>query len=483
MKSNLLITIVLLLSFGNAQAQLPNGSIAPDFTLTDINGTTHSLYQDYLDQGYTVFLDFSAVWCPPCWSYHTSGALDELYENHGPLGHPNVNSSTTNDVMVFLIEADGSSEECIGGNGCGTHGDWISGTSFPIICTDGTVNNNDVSQAYAVPYFPAMYQVCPDRTITLCGTSASPYSLVTDCLPPPSANNDARSFMNNSAATGCSSISPVITLQNYGYDNLTEVKIDVSLNGVFQYTTIFDTTYSSVLNTDVPLNLQTYEMADALLDPVTGLSNNDVITIDVSMPNGVADADPLNNQTITFIVDLGFDNAYWDGQLSIDVDGDNTNSWYLKQVSNNFIIASGYGGVTGATLNFPLTFNECYTLQSIQGNGLQYTVTDAQGQIILDGAATSVEDFDNFSTGNEVWTVGVEDQDISSISVYPIPTKNKIYIEGEYDYLRLVDLLGKEVLHATDVKSINVAGLKVGMYMLEIIFANKRYYQKIQITK
>ena len=39
MKSSLFIALVVLLSFGNAQAQLPNGSIAPDFTLVDLNGT------------------------------------------------------------------------------------------------------------------------------------------------------------------------------------------------------------------------------------------------------------------------------------------------------------------------------------------------------------------------------------------------------------------------------------------------------------
>ena len=36
----------------------------------------------------------------------------------------------------------------------------------------------------------------------------------------------------------------------------------------------------------------------------------------------LVDTDPLNNQVISFAVDLGFDNAYWDGQLSIDVAGD-----------------------------------------------------------------------------------------------------------------------------------------------------------------
>ena len=50
MKSKLLIAIIALLSFSNAQAQLPNGSIAPDFELVDLNGTSHILY-DYLDNG------------------------------------------------------------------------------------------------------------------------------------------------------------------------------------------------------------------------------------------------------------------------------------------------------------------------------------------------------------------------------------------------------------------------------------------------
>ena len=67
--------LILAIVFGiNCQAQLPDGSTAPNWTLTDIDGTTHSLY-NYLDSGYVVFIDFSAVWCPPCWSYHNSGAL------------------------------------------------------------------------------------------------------------------------------------------------------------------------------------------------------------------------------------------------------------------------------------------------------------------------------------------------------------------------------------------------------------------------
>jgi len=481
-KSLMLIALMTLFSTQSLFAQLPNGSTAPDFELTDLNGTIHKLYEDYTDLGYTVFLDFSAVWCPPCWSYHTSGALEDLYINHGPAGLPNVSASTTNDVMVFFIEGDGNTVANLGGVGGGTQGDWITGTPYPIICTDGTVNTAGVKNDYAIGYWPTIYQVCPDRTLTECGQTASPYSLITSCLPPPSFNNDARSFMSNSAGSGCSSVTPEISIQNYGLNNLTEVKIDVSLNGVFQYSTTFNQAWDNATNSYQPLNLATLEMVDVVLDPVTGLVNNDVISIDVDMPNGVVDTDPLNNQVISFAVDLGFDNAYWDGNLSIDVAGDAQNSWYLKQVSNNLLIASGFGGVTGATNSQPLVFNECYTFQSVNGANLAYTVTDAMGNVVLNGSASSVEDFDNFTTGNELWT-NIENYELSPFNVFPVPAKNRLYVEGEYDYLRVIDVLGKEVLYSTYTKSINISTLKNGLYILEIISSNKKFNKKIQISK
>ena len=142
MKKILLISLLTIFSFNQSVAQLADGSIAPDWTLTDVNGTAHNLY-NYLDGGYTIFLDFSAVWCGPCWSYHTSGALEDLYMNHGPAGFPNVSANTTDDVMVFFIEGDANPMACLQGTGCGTQGDWITGTPYPIFCTDGTVNNDN----------------------------------------------------------------------------------------------------------------------------------------------------------------------------------------------------------------------------------------------------------------------------------------------------------------------------------------------------
>ena len=479
MNKHLLIT---LFSFQSVFSQLPNGSIAPDFTLIDIHGSPHTLY-DYTDQGYTVFIDFSAVWCGPCWGYHTSGALEDLYINHGPSGMANVSVTTTDDVMVFFIEGDGNPISCLQGTGCGTQGDWVAGTPYPIICTDGTVNSTGVTSAYSIGYWPTVYQVCPSRILTECGQTASPYALITSCLPPPSSNNDARSFMDNSASSGCSSVTPEITIQNYGLNNLTSVIIDVSVNGVFQYSSTFDEVWSNATNQYEPLNLNTLDIENVQLDPITGLVNNDIITIDVSLPNGVVDTDPSNNGTITFVVNLGFDNAYWDGLLSIDVSGaTNVNSWYLKKVSNNQIIASGWGGVTGATnAGWPLEFNECYTLQSINGSGESYTITDGAGQIILQGTVSGVEDFDNFTTGDELWT-GVEDISNSN-NIYPNPVQDNLFIEGTYDYVEISDLLGRSLLISENKNVIDISQLSSGIYIVNIQSYNTKTSHKIQVTR
>ncbi len=42
------------------------GQMAPNFTVTDVNGQTHNLYTDYLDQDKIVVINVFFVYCPPC---------------------------------------------------------------------------------------------------------------------------------------------------------------------------------------------------------------------------------------------------------------------------------------------------------------------------------------------------------------------------------------------------------------------------------
>lgn len=117
------ILYLLMLFFGlNLNAQF---GTAHNFTVVDINGNEHNLYE-LLESGKIVVLDVSATWCGPCWQVHQNHYLEDLNKMFGPEG--------TDQIVVIFYEGDASTgEDALNGTGGATLGDWVTGVSYPII--------------------------------------------------------------------------------------------------------------------------------------------------------------------------------------------------------------------------------------------------------------------------------------------------------------------------------------------------------------
>ena len=150
-----LFALVLSLTICSLHAQIPDGSISPNFTAKDINGVEYDLYS-ILAEGKSVVIDFSTTWCGPCWSYHQTGNLHDYMSEFGPEG--------TDESIVFFVEADPTTgiDELNGTSGS-TIGDWVTGTNYPIL------DHSYIANMYGVTSYPTIVMICPDRILTEIG--------------------------------------------------------------------------------------------------------------------------------------------------------------------------------------------------------------------------------------------------------------------------------------------------------------------------
>ena len=137
-----------------AWAQLPDGSVAPDFSVVDLEGDTWAL-SSLLDSGNTVVLNFGATWCTSCWAAEHAGALNSLHNAFGPQG--------SGDVTVLFLEMDDAftSADDLSGSGSNSVGNWLEMLDYPVVDSAGAIH-----ALYGGSDNPFVCLVCPDGLVT-----------------------------------------------------------------------------------------------------------------------------------------------------------------------------------------------------------------------------------------------------------------------------------------------------------------------------
>jgi len=465
--------LFVIISFSGF-AQLPVGSVAPNFTLTDINGTTHTLY-DYLDQGKTVVLDFSTTWCVPCWDYHEAHTLDSVYAKYGPDG--------TDEMIVFFIEGDlSTSSDDLHGTGGNTQGDWTSGVEYPII----DITEISVVDDYMIPGWPTIYMICPDRFIIHTdpgaqqSSEAALYAKVSDCGYGQFTDDVKILTTKQPEENICDDFTPQIKIQNYGTGELTSFDVITKVDGDLVHT--YNWTGS----------LQQYGMADITLEQINISSYNEgshTFTFETSNPNGNTDEDNTNN-----VVDKSF-NIEITGKVPVEliIDPDlfpSQISWYIKE--GNSTVLTGYGYTDVDTNIFePLCLDEntCYKFIIYDTHNDGFTIQN--GSVTMTSLGNELFHFTEVEHNSSSYEVefcvdsvnSVASIESSLIHIYPNPAKDFVVIEknnGKIMNIEVLNIIGNVLYKASindNFYNLDISDFQKGIYFIKI---NNEIYKIIK---
>ena len=185
-------------ALGMAQAtNYPNGSLVDDFTVTDIEGNTFSLYE-ITAQGKYVILDFFFAGCPPCQA--SQPHFNQLHQTYGCNGHDlfiaSINNGDDNDAQVLAYEntyggtyAHSPAVSNQGGGPAVTSAFGVGAfPTYVLIGPDNVMKVNDIwpisNMASFVAAFPAGSDIQPAQCAAV-GVSEQSVDLVSAVYPSP----------------------------------------------------------------------------------------------------------------------------------------------------------------------------------------------------------------------------------------------------------------------------------------------------------
>lgn len=204
-------SIIVFLLFSSNVISAQEGEIAPNFTITDIDGESHELYA-YLEEGKTVVLEFFALWCPPCVTRFNEKVGDDVHIERGPASIPN-------DIVYISVENDPntSAEETLFGII-----DFES-VQHPVVILEG--DDFDQFSIYNGSGWPDVFSICPNKIINRLDNTSPKDSVIMRSIYP------RVDIADDSLLINCSMPSIEATISNMEYNTVSFSWIEVLPSG------------------------------------------------------------------------------------------------------------------------------------------------------------------------------------------------------------------------------------------------------------
>ena len=456
---------IFALAAMSGYAQLPNGSTAPDFTATDLNGNTHNLYS-YLESGKHVYLNVSATWCGPCWSYHNTHALADFYYAYGPIG--------SDEAMVLYVEGDASTPvSALYGQGNNTLGNWVEGTPYPII------DSSAIANSYQITYFPTLFRICSSKISNVLSQATAPAlrnGMNNVCGGLTGSPNHIKITDGDIYACSYNGGAGTFSFKNYGNNNITQATIVLKKNG------------NVVATTNYTGNLTQFNEASVTFTNINDVYPGTEYAVEVQSINGgsVHNASFATATATAHVAGIATTTTL---QVNTTLDQYASEAgWRIKDsngqvVANSPVYTNATHGNTTQTQQITVAGNDCYTIELLDtyGDGWSWNTTQQTGVEILENGnpIVFVSGLGTFSTAAPLsrpafrhGTAGVQDVQAGTFSVYPNPSNGVFNIStSETVNVSIVDITGKTVYKTSsleDKTSIDLSSLQSGIYLMKV---------------
>jgi len=272
---------------------------------------------------------------------------------------------------------------------------------------------------------------------------------------------------------GDTTITPSVSLTNYGFNTITVAEMTWQINDGDIQTINFNGTLSQN-------QTQTFT-----LDPIDLTGGSYVFNASLISVNGVIDQNTQNNEAATSF-DIG-GNEYLTQQITLELLTDDyaeETSWEFREIGGAVLDSGSYNQSDDNTTfieTFGVVQDNCYEFEIFDsfGDGICcefgegfYTLTTDSADVIIDGGEFSSSEITEISIGEELSTGDVF---LSTIALYPNPANNEITLSigdtNDISSYRVYTTFGQLLQEGTLQKNkevISVSRYTVGIYFVVV---------------
>ena len=287
---------------------------------------------------------------------------------------------------------------------------------------------------------------------------------------------------------GDTTITPSVSLTNYGFNTITVAEMTWQINDGDIQTINFNGTLSQN-------QTQTFT-----LDPIDLTGGSYVFNASLISVNGVIDQNTQNNEAATSF-DIG-GNEYLTQQITLELLTDDyaeETSWEFREIGGAVLDSGSYNQSDDNTTfieTFGVVQDNCYEFEIFDsfGDGICcefgegfYTLTTDSADVIIDGGEFSSSEITEISIGEELST---GDAFLNTIALYPNPANNEITLSigdtNDISSYRIYTTFGQLLQEGTLQKNkeiISVSRYTVGIYFIVVKNTNTSVESTLRFIK